>query len=735
MIYLKSRILKTNLLLLIMMLISFSASAATITGKVLDDYGYPLGGVNVILDGTNQGAASNINGTYKIENVEAGKYLLRVSLVGYTTIEKPVEIPAGTGEILNIEEIKLAVDPVALEELMFKLQAMDSRIDADAMVRKEVVSSEDMQSSTQDGGVLSALSKKTGLNTRPCALCGSAGIGMQGLDPSYTEINVDGMPVLSGLGSLYGLDGVAVSDVSQVEYVKGSSSSEFGAGAVAGGVDLVTMSAQSKPAYRFRISGGTTGRHTVSIGVQKPTGKLSNRISLTYSGEPVKIDENGDRLTDTPQYSRFNAGYNAQLPIKTGTISGNFRGYGERRFAGDVDWTKDSRGSESVYGREIFTNRGEVSFRYAHNPASWGNWSIESSNVFHQQDSWYGSTEFDATQVKSISRLSINRRWNVLNSTLLQGLYTYEEYRDNLELENETNRIDNIPGVMIQHTWIPSTTWTLQGGIRSEIYQEDGFVPTFRGSALFNPTKAWGFRLSGGTGYRPVTIFSLDKAVHAGFDNVIVPNELEPERSINGSLNVNYRTASPRSSFQVDLNGFYTVFENKAILAYGHHEGTTEYSNAEEAFSRGFELQLTWSHHPGWTLGLGGTVTDVQYKNESGWHFTEMQNKYTADASLLKEWALPQISAEIRANLYGPQALPEGRSRSDSPVYTIFSTGISKKFNGLTLALNVENLTDWTQPDDPFVFIPGTDASFIDSAMIYGPMLGRTFQASIDYNF
>ncbi len=73
-------------LVLFLIVGSFTIYAqGTVSGKVTDTKGSPIPGVNVILLNTSLGAATNIDGVYKIENVPSGSYTLRISAVGYKT--------------------------------------------------------------------------------------------------------------------------------------------------------------------------------------------------------------------------------------------------------------------------------------------------------------------------------------------------------------------------------------------------------------------------------------------------------------------------------------------------------------------------------------------------------------------------------------------------------------------------------------------------------------------------
>ncbi|NOX38897.1 MAG: TonB-dependent receptor plug domain-containing protein [Calditrichaeota bacterium] len=66
----------------------FAGTTGKITGLVTDKKtGEPLPGVNIVLEGTNYGAATDVDGVYFILNVPAGTYTLRAIYLGYKTVE------------------------------------------------------------------------------------------------------------------------------------------------------------------------------------------------------------------------------------------------------------------------------------------------------------------------------------------------------------------------------------------------------------------------------------------------------------------------------------------------------------------------------------------------------------------------------------------------------------------------------------------------------------------------
>ena len=64
----------------------FAQQVGNLAGIVVDaTSGESLPGVNVILKGTYYGAATDINGNFRINNISAGTYNVDVSLIGYKT--------------------------------------------------------------------------------------------------------------------------------------------------------------------------------------------------------------------------------------------------------------------------------------------------------------------------------------------------------------------------------------------------------------------------------------------------------------------------------------------------------------------------------------------------------------------------------------------------------------------------------------------------------------------------
>lgn len=710
--------------------LSISTSfAAVLRGAVRDAQNQPLGWVNVMIDKTARGTSTDENGDFEFAGLAGGDYLLRFSLIGYASTEQPVRIAGSDTLTLTLNMTPAAID---LGEVNITTERNVSGVEGGAPVRREIVSGDDVAGSSTTGGLIAGLDGETGLKTRPCAMCGSCGVGMQGLDPSYTEINVDGLPVITGLSTLYGLDGLAAVDIRRVELVKGSGSAEYGSAAIAGAMNLISVSPTAERNLKFSAGGNQFGQHNVSAAGGGKIAAVPIRASFWYGREPARIDRDADGVTDTPQFQRTNFSLGIAPPLRRGTLALNGRIYTEHRFAGEVDWSEADRGSTRIYGRDINTQRQEVSARYSAIVQD-TEVRLETALVNHEQVSWYGVTSFNARQRLALANLSLEREWSERHVTIAKLGYQHQDYRDNLHLNAATDRRWNVPALVAQHTWSPAAVWTFQAGSRVEYYDGDGVVLIPRGAIGWQPQPQTTIRLSAGAGYRPVTLFSLDKAVESGFENITLDDDLAPERSTSVSFGVNRVWAVRQATVAADANIFYTDFASKAVVAFGPEANEIIYTNARRADNRGIELQTRITTNSGWGFKLGGARSDTRYRDADGWHFADLQYRYTADATAQKKWKEAGFKAEITSLLYGPQHLPEGRSRSATPAYVLWDAQAAKSWGHFEISLAVKNIFDWTQSDNPYPRDPDTGRLLPDAVLMYGPLIGRTFHAGLTY--
>jgi iron complex outermembrane receptor protein len=199
----------------------------------------PLLGANAVVAGTNIGATANIDGEVTLNGIPDGTQKIVFSFVGFSTEEVTLNFPRRTKDTL---EIFLQPGGEEMDEVIIQ-STRSRRSIADLPTRVEVISGEELteKGNMKPGDIRMLLNETTGIQTQQTsAISGNSSIRIQGLDGKYTQLLKDGYPLYSGFSGGLSLLQIVPLDLQQVEVIKGSSSTLYGGGAIAGLVNLIS---------------------------------------------------------------------------------------------------------------------------------------------------------------------------------------------------------------------------------------------------------------------------------------------------------------------------------------------------------------------------------------------------------------------------------------------------------------------------------------------------------------
>jgi hypothetical protein len=197
-------------------LVSFApvwAQSGKIAGTVTDqETGEPLPGVNIVLEGTTQGATTDAEGYYVILNVTPATYIVRASFVGYATqVVENVEVNVDLTTTLNIE---MQEEAVGLDEVT--VQAQEPVVKPDISASVSNLSNEQMQNIP-----VMSVDEVIGLQA------GVQGLSVRGGDVSSMSFQVDGSKMFDDR-SQTPFTGVSFTAISQVQVQTGGFNAEHG---------------------------------------------------------------------------------------------------------------------------------------------------------------------------------------------------------------------------------------------------------------------------------------------------------------------------------------------------------------------------------------------------------------------------------------------------------------------------------------------------------------------------
>ena len=581
-----------------------------------------------------------------------------------------------------------------------------------------------------------------------CNVCNTGDIHINGMEGPYTMVLIDGMPIVSSLSTVYGLAGIPNSMVKRIEVVKGPASTLYGSEAVAGLINIITKDPSTAAQLQTDISATTLQEYNADVSTKWQLGKSKSLLGVNYFNFQNPLDVNQDNFTDVTQQKRisiFNKWDFGRKVNRNASVA--FRYVYEDRWGGELQWTKDYRGSNEVYGESIYTNRAELIGNYQ--LPSREKIHFDYSFNYHLQDSYYGTVKYLADQMVNFAQL----RWNktIGKHDLLVGApFRYIYYDDNTagtatgESGNTNHPMKTyLPGVFVQDEWKMNTGLTMLTGIRYDRHNEHGNIFSPRLSFKIAPDSKNTIRVSAGNGFRVVNLFTEDHAALTGARHVIIKNALKPEESWN--VNVNYVTNLQHSTgfIGLDVSAFYTYFTNKIVGDFLTDPELIIYDNLDgHAISRGFTLNTDIAFTNSLKVITGVTLMDVYQVEKSA--STEVKKRQLFAPKVSGTYAISYsldklgINLDLTGKVNGPMKLPTNPAVGDqrpniSPWFTLMNVQATKVFdNGFEVYAGIKNILNF-MPKDPLYNWQDPFAQEFDTSYNYAPVQGIKGFAGVRY--
>lgn len=283
----------TILFCIILFNTSFAGITGKISGKVTDKTtGEALVGVNIVLLGTMQGAATDINGNYFILNIQPGIYSVKAAMIGYkSVIVKSVHVSADQTTHLSFE---LSSEAVKIGEVIIAAKK--------PLVRKDLTSTE-ANVSGKNISMLPVEDIAAVINLQAGVVNGHFRGGRAG-EVKYLIDGVSVNDAYSGSSSL----SPEVNSIQEVQVLTGTFNAEYGE-ALSGVVNQITKIASNKFVTNARFYTGDyiTNRNVLYENISHISPKDIYSFQGSVSG-PIPILNNFIKFFLSGRYY-YNDGY------------------------------------------------------------------------------------------------------------------------------------------------------------------------------------------------------------------------------------------------------------------------------------------------------------------------------------------------------------------------------------------------------------------------------------------
>ena len=643
--------------------------------------------VNIYIQNTKLGTSSNEDGYYQIKNIPSGTYKIVVSSIGYNT--KTTEITFNKNENEKIIQNFSLVSDNSLDEIVVSGNLRPVSKSASSVPVD--VYSKSFFKKNPTPSIFESLQNVNGVRPQlNCNVCNTGDIHINGLEGPYTFVLIDGMPIVSGLSTVYGLTGIPQALIQRVEVVKGPASTLYGSEAVGGIINIITKKPSNSPMLFVDSFSSSWEEINTDIGFKyNASKKIQGLLGINYFNYQNIIDNNNDNFTDLTLQNRisiFNKLNIERSNNKLFTVA--FRYVYEDRWGGETNWNKSFRGTDLVYGESIYTSRWETFGTYELPTTE--NIRLQFSANGHHQDSFYGTDSYKADQLIAFGQLVYNKKIKKKHDLLFGIAYRYTTYDDNTfatsESDGETNKpsVIHLPGVFLQDEISLTNQHKLLIGARYDYNSLHGTIFSPRVNYKWNSKNNKNIlRFSIGNGFRVANIFTEDHAALSGAREVVFEGELSPEKSWNANVNFVKKISINNTLISLDASGFYTHFNNRILPDYETDPNKIIYANLNGfSVSKGLSLNSDISFPLGLTMNIGATLMDVSINENNIKKRQLLTESFSGVWSISYNLKKSRIKIDYTGNLYGPMKLPLlselDPRRGESPWFSIQNIQITK---------------------------------------------------------
>ncbi|PAU94984.1 colicin I receptor [Aliifodinibius salipaludis] len=726
-------------------LITFQANAQFIDGTVADQDGTPLENTHIQVKGQDLTTVSDSEGKFRlpISKLEKQNVVLIVSRIGYNTKSVDVDVEKAQDQSLTIALVK-----AVYESENIVVTATRTRRDIEEVgIPVSVVSDEEI-SRSGSMRLSDVLSEQTGMQI---VNDHGTGIQVQGFDPDYTRIMIDGNPVIGRTAGTLDLSRISVRNVKQIEIVKGPSSALWGSDALAGVINVITQQSNDPFAAGLTTRYGTNSTLDLNGNVSYNTDSWNNNFSLNrnssggYSLNPESVSQT------VPEYENYTFRYRTSLDLNDQlALEANVRYFNEmqQNQSSITEENGSARRLNSDQFREDFMATPSISytpFDRLNIDLSWMSsfYKTDSELTFAGTGERYEQSVFN--QYYNKPELQAGYRWDNKHHSILGAGFIFEEL--------EAERYPSQPGftttfLFTQHSWTPGSNFELTGGLRFDGHSEYSSQISPKISSRYRPAEWIQFRASAGRGFKApefrqlfldftnatagYSVYGSSTVVEGiqrqkeegNISQILIPIEDLEEIKAESSWAVNFGfDVDPVEQVRVRFNLFHNdvsdLIETAPIAQKTNGQSVYTYFNLDEVYTQGAEVELRYQFRDNLTGSIGYQLLDARQRIERERTVQDDQGEVVqrTDVSYEPMFNRSRHSGNvklfydhksgwgfnIRGTLRGQYGLYDSNgngfvdSNEYEPGYTTWDLAVSREIvNKITFQAGADNILDYT---------------------------------------
>lgn len=472
------------------------------------------------------------------------------------------------------------------------------------------------------------------------------GIQLQGMDADYALILIDGQPVIGRTSGTLDLKRIAVSNVKQIEIVKGPSSAIWGSEALSGVINIITEKPQQ--GVSTTVSSRYGSFKSLDLGVESSISStnysqtifVNRNASMGYSLNSASISKT------VPEFSNYTVSYKgiAKIGAKT-EFELRTRFYNENQenvgiiLENNVESILEEKAGQNDFSlipilRYQFSGKQRIEF--IHN-SSWFN--TKTDNNFKDGDALYSESSYSQRMHKT--EFQWDAIWSDSHHTTSGAGYSYETVEADRYIENPFFK--SIFSYT-QHEWEVNSKLNLTGGLRFDHHSEYSGEISPKVGLRYEAFKDFHIKFSAGNGFKApefrqlflnftnptsgysvfgtsTVLQSLAELQDKGQISTILINpttltNIQAEKSFALNLGIDYSIRQDlRIKLNVYRNNIKNLIDSQPIAIKTNGQSVYTYFNLDKIYTQGAEIEVYWDLFENFSV-MGGYAF-LQAKDES----------------------------------------------------------------------------------------------------------------------
>lgn len=592
------------------------------------------------------------------------------------------------------------------------------------------------------------------------AITGTKQIEMLGLAGTYTQITTENLPAIRGLISNVGLTYIPGTWIESIQVSKGVGSVANGYESITGqiNVELRKPQEEDEKQFFFNFFGNNDLRMEGNLNLRTPLSEQWSSMTLLHaSTQQQRIDGNGDNFLDMPLYKTLNAVQRFHFSDHVG-----WEGQFGIQFVEDIKEGGTKRGY-SLDKTALASNPSEYAFGMSGNQLRvWGKTGyvfpqkqyqsigVQWSLTRNRQTSFFSSHDYAGTEQTGYVNLIYQSIFDNTMHKFRTGLsFLYDDYDETFK-HVRYQRTEMVPGTFFEYTYTPGDELSAIAGLRLDDHNHFGMFFTPRFHLRYAPQEDWVFRIVAGRGFRSANVFVENMAYFASSRHaaIITPASLQssgasygldPEIAWNYGVNLTHYFFWDYREATVSFDYYRTDFEKQIVVDLDASPQAIHFYNLNgSSYSNSFHLELNVQPIEQLDTRIAYRFLDVRQTVNGTLRERPFVARHRAFinfayATIREDDLGAQMLFDLTIQWFGQKRLPETQTnpaglqvRGFSPDFILANTQITRSFYaGLDIYLGIENLLNFKQ-SSPILDATNPNGAFFDSALIWGPIYGRT---------